>query len=54
MFDVKSIMILVKIFFFYQFRESILFFFSNLWSEKWDLCEGYGGYNFDEKEFQLF
>jgi len=29
-------------------------FSSNLWPDKWDLREEYGGPNFGEKEFQLF
>ena len=53
MFGVKSVRILVKIFFFYQFRGSTPLS-SNLWPDKWDLHEGYGGPNLGEKEFQLF
>ena len=30
------------------------FFSSNRWADKQDLCKGYGGPNFGEKEFQLF
>ena len=50
---VKRIRILVEIFSFYQFRGSTPLS-SNLWPDKWDLREGYGGPNFGEKEFQLF
>ena len=53
MFGVKSIRILVETF------SSINFvglhpLLSNLWADKWDLREDYGGPNLGEKGFQLF
>ena len=53
MFGVKSIRVLVETF------PSVNFvglhpLSSNLWADKWDLCEEYSGPNFDEKGFQLF